>query len=157
MRYYIGIVHEDKGSDFGVSFPDFPGAVTAASSLDEAIGMAAEALALHVEGMLAEGEAIPDPSSFDRVRDNPDYRDGLPVLVPLKSDALAQRLQVTLPALIVRRIDEHTEKWGQSRSSFLAEAAKHELVTRTSARGTRMSSRKQIRRAAKRTTPRRKR
>ena len=61
MRHYIGIVHKDKGSDFGVSFPDFPGAVTAASSLDEAIEMAAEALALHVEGMLAEGEAIPEP------------------------------------------------------------------------------------------------
>jgi predicted RNase H-like HicB family nuclease len=68
MRHYIGIVHKDKGSDFGVSFPDFPGAVTAASSLDEAIEMAAEALALHVEGMLAEGEAIPAPSTFDEHR-----------------------------------------------------------------------------------------
>jgi len=144
-----GIVHKDTGSDFGVSFPDFPGAVTAAGSLDEAVEMAAEALALHVEGMLAEGEAIPDPSSFDQVRGNPDYRDGMPVVVPLKTDALAQRLQVTLPALIVRRIDEYIAVWGQSRSSFLAEAAKHELETKIAARGTRMSSGNRIPRAAK--------
>jgi predicted RNase H-like HicB family nuclease len=145
LRHYIGLVHKDANSDFGVSFPDFPGAITAASSLDEAIEMAAEALALHVEGMLTEGEAIPNPSSLEQVRGNPDYRDGMPVLVPLKSDAWAQRLQVTLPAPIVRRIDDYIATWGQSRSSFLAEAAKHE----------RMSSRKRLRRAAKRTAPRR--
>src|SRR5215472_13459348 len=98
MRHYIGIVHKDKGSDFGVSFPDFPGAVTAAPTYEQAVEMAAEALALHVEGMLAEGEAIPEPSSFNQIR--AEYRDGIPVLVPLKSDSLAQRLQVTLPAPI---------------------------------------------------------
>jgi hypothetical protein len=42
---------------------------------------------LHVEGLLAEGEAISDPSTFEQVRDNPDYRHGMPVLVPLKTDA----------------------------------------------------------------------
>src|SRR5262245_15694202 len=134
MRHYIGIVHKDSHSDFGVSFPDFPGAVTAARTLDEAVEMAAEALALHVEGLLAEGEAVPDPSSFDQVRANPDYRDGMPVVVPLKTDALAMRVQVTLPAPILRRIDEHAERWGQSRSSFLAEAAKQVLEAKNTAR-----------------------
>ena len=102
MRHYIGVVHKDAESDYGVSFPDFPGAVTAARTQDEAVEMAAEALALHVEGMLAEGEAIPAPSSLDQVRADPDYRDGLPVLVPLKSDALAVRLNVTLPGVSAR-------------------------------------------------------
>src|SRR6516165_2552971 len=124
MRHYIGIVHKDAKSDYGISFPDFPGAVTAAPSLDQAVEMAAEALALHVEGMLAEGEAIPEPSTPEQVKANPDYRDGMPVVVPLKTDALAMRVQVTLPAPILRRIDEHAERWGQSRSSFLAEAAR---------------------------------
>jgi predicted RNase H-like HicB family nuclease len=129
MRHYIGIVHKDRGSDFGVSFPDFPGAVTAASSLDEAVELAAEALALHVEGLLAEGEAIPSPSGFDQVRTELSFRDSCAVLIPLKADALAQRVQVTLPAPVLRRIDEHVETTpGLSRSSFLTEAAKHELA-----------------------------
>jgi predicted RNase H-like HicB family nuclease len=82
MRYYIAIVHKESSSDYGVSFPDFPGAVTAASSLDKAVELAAEALALHVEGMLAEGEAIPPPSGFDRVQ--AELRDAYAVLVPFK-------------------------------------------------------------------------
>jgi predicted RNase H-like HicB family nuclease len=128
MRHYIGIVHKEARSDYGISFPDFPGAVTAAASLDEAVEMAAEALALHVEGLLAEGETIPNPSTFEQVRDNPDYRHGLPVLVPLKTDAMAMRVQVTLPAPVLRRIDKYIEAEGQSRSGFLTEAAKEALA-----------------------------
>ncbi|TIV05731.1 MAG: CopG family transcriptional regulator, partial [Mesorhizobium sp.] len=36
MRHYIGLIHKDADSDFGVSFPDFPGVITAGTSLDEA-------------------------------------------------------------------------------------------------------------------------
>ena len=40
---YIAIIHKDPDSDFGVSFPDFPGCITAGRSLDEAKDMALEA------------------------------------------------------------------------------------------------------------------
>jgi predicted RNase H-like HicB family nuclease len=33
---YIAYLHKDKNSDFGVSFPDFSGCITAGSSLEEA-------------------------------------------------------------------------------------------------------------------------
>ena len=51
---YIAYLHKDKGSDFGVSFPDFPGCITAGKTLDEAHRMAAEALELHIAGMVEE-------------------------------------------------------------------------------------------------------
>ena len=41
---YVAIIHKDHDSDFGVSFPDFPGCITAGLTLDEAKGMALEAL-----------------------------------------------------------------------------------------------------------------
>jgi predicted RNase H-like HicB family nuclease len=56
---YLAIVHKEPNSDFGVSFPDFPGCITAGSTLDEARAMAKEALALHIEGMIEDGETIP--------------------------------------------------------------------------------------------------
>ena len=34
--YYIALVHKDPDSDFGVSFPDFPGLVTAGRTLEPA-------------------------------------------------------------------------------------------------------------------------
>jgi predicted RNase H-like HicB family nuclease len=80
-KHYIALVHKDEDSDFGVSFPDFPGAVTAARTLDEALERAQKALALLLEGMAEDGEPIPPPSGFAEViKDNPD---ALPVRVPL--------------------------------------------------------------------------
>jgi predicted RNase H-like HicB family nuclease len=87
MRKYIGVVHKDPTADFGVSFPDFPGAVAAAPTFEEAVEMAAEALLLHVEGMIAEGEVIPEPSTAEQVLANPEWSDGKKIWVPLKTDA----------------------------------------------------------------------
>jgi hypothetical protein len=51
-----------------VSFPDFPGVVTAGKSLDDARAMAEEALAFHIEGMLADGEVVPEsPPALKRL------------------------------------------------------------------------------------------
>ena len=67
MTGYIGLIYQDPGSDYGVSFPDFPGVITAGKDLDDARAMAEEALALHIDGMIEDGEAMPDPSSLEQV------------------------------------------------------------------------------------------
>jgi predicted RNase H-like HicB family nuclease len=41
--------------------------VTAASSIDEVLAMAREALALHIEDMLEHGEEIPVPTPPDKI------------------------------------------------------------------------------------------
>ena len=61
---YIAYLHKDKRSDYGVSFPDFPGCVTAGRSLEEARELAVEALTLHIAGMVEDGEALPEPSTL---------------------------------------------------------------------------------------------
>jgi predicted RNase H-like HicB family nuclease len=48
-----------------VVFPDFPGCVSSGVSLHEAASAAAEALSLHLQAMIAAGEAIPSPSDHD--------------------------------------------------------------------------------------------
>jgi len=62
---YIAYLHKEADSDFGVSFPDFPGCVTAGRTLEEARRLAVEALQLHVCGMTEDGEPIPEPSTLD--------------------------------------------------------------------------------------------
>ncbi len=51
MRYYIGVIHKDPDSDYGVTVPDLPGCFSAGSTIDEAMAMAREAIELHVEGL----------------------------------------------------------------------------------------------------------
>ncbi|UIK03996.1 type II toxin-antitoxin system HicB family antitoxin [Neorhizobium galegae] len=128
MSNYIGLIHKNAESDYGVSFPDFPGVVTAGATLDEARHMAEEALAFHVEGMVEDGETIPEPSSLESVMTNPDNLDGVAILVTLKTQvAKAVRINITLPEDVLERIDRFAADHGLSRSGFLARAASHEI------------------------------
>ena len=65
LRYYPAIVDKEPGSDFGVSFPDFPGCISAGATQFEALVKAKEAVALHVEGLLADDEQLPIPTSIE--------------------------------------------------------------------------------------------
>jgi predicted RNase H-like HicB family nuclease len=125
MSQYIGLIHKETKSDYGVSFPDFPGVVTAGKDLDEARAMAEEALALHIEGLLEDGEAIAEPSTLEAVMADPDNKEGVAILVAVKTKApKCVRVNVTLPEDVLAQIDKYAEAHGLSRSGFLTQAAK---------------------------------
>jgi predicted RNase H-like HicB family nuclease len=125
MRSYIGLIHKDAGSDFGVSFPDFPGVITAGTTLDDARAMAEEALAFHVEGLMEDGEIIPEPMTLEEIMSDPDNRSGVAILVSLKTEQpKAVRVNVTLPADVLEQIDQYAEAHGFTRSGLLTQAAK---------------------------------
>jgi predicted RNase H-like HicB family nuclease len=79
MGQYIGLIHKQADSHFGVSFPDFPGVATAGTTLDDARAIAEEALAFHVEGLVEDGEAIPEAFSLEDVMSDPDNRSGVAI------------------------------------------------------------------------------
>jgi predicted RNase H-like HicB family nuclease len=89
---YIAIIHKDPNSDFGVSFPDFPGCITAGRTLDEAKEMAREALSGHIALMREAGEPLPEPSTFDQVMSDPQFRDGAAFFVNLEQPAKTARV-----------------------------------------------------------------
>jgi predicted RNase H-like HicB family nuclease len=129
MRHYIGLIHKDADSDFGVSFPDLPGLIAAGTTLDEARDMAEEALAFHLEGLAEDGEAIPEPSSLEEIMSDPENRSGVAILVSVKDDQpKVVRVNVTLPGDVLEQIDKYAEANGYTRSGLLAQAAK-KLIT----------------------------
>jgi predicted RNase H-like HicB family nuclease len=129
MANYIAVVHKDPKSDFGVSFPDFPGCVTAGSSIDEAKDMAHDALSLHIKGMIEDGENIPTPSKLEAIMDDPDYSDASAILVVTVSETKPRsvRVNITVPEDMLRKIDAIAKKRGMSRSSFLVSAAQNAM------------------------------
>jgi predicted RNase H-like HicB family nuclease len=130
MRQYIALIHKDPGSDYGVSFPDLPGCISAGATLDEARAMATEALALHLEGLAEDGEAVPEPSSLEQVMSDLVNRDGVAVLIAAPSPAIKSvRINVTMAADVLEEIDRYAEQQGFTRSGFLAEAAKKAMTT----------------------------
>lgn len=128
MVQYIALIHKEAASDYGVSFPDLPGCVTAGSTLDEARAMAQEALALHLEGLAEDGEAIPEPSSLEAVMTDPVNRDGVAILVMAETKAKIVRVNITPPDDTLREIDQDAEAHGFTRSGFLAQAAKRVMA-----------------------------
>jgi len=124
MTSYIGLIRKDTDSDFGVDFPDFPGCISAGTTLDEARRMAQEALELHVGGMIEDGEALPVGSSLETIMADPENADAVAfvVTVPDAADRTV-RVNITLPERLLRRIDERAK----NRSAFLARAAEKAL------------------------------
>ena len=128
MRQYIALIHKEAESDFGVSFPDFPGCVTAGATLDEARDMAAEALAFHIEGLEKDGETLPVPSSLEAVMSDAANRDGVAILVSAPTaPAKTVRVNITLPADVLSEVDRYAEAHGLTRSGLFARAAKREI------------------------------
>ena len=129
MANYIAIVHKDHNSDFGVSFPDFPGCVTAGNNIDEAKDMAQDAIALHVNGMIEDGERLPVPSKLEEIMADSDYTDAVAYLVVGIPDAKPRtvRVNITLPEITLKQIDAAAKKRGMSRSSFLVHAAQNAI------------------------------
>ena len=129
MANYIAIVHKETKSDFGVSFPDFPGCITAGKNIDEAKDMAQEALILHIHGMLEDGEQLPVPSQLEDIMSDPDYANAIAYLVVSVPDARPRtvRVNVTVPEMTLKQIDAAAKKRGMSRSSFLVHAAQNAI------------------------------
>ena len=125
MTDYIALIHKDADSEFGVSFPDLPGCVSVGATMQEARANAEDALALHVEGMIEDGEPVPAPSTLDEVMADPANRDGAVIVVPLKGAApRTVRVNITLSETTLRDIDAYAEAHGFTRSGLLTQAAK---------------------------------
>ena len=124
MTSYFGLIRKDTDSDFGVDFPDFPGCISAGTTLDEARRMAQEALELHVGGMIEDGEALPVGSSLETIMADPENADAVAFVVTVSEAAdRTVRVNITLPERLLRRIDERAK----NRSAFLARAAEKAL------------------------------
>ena len=85
--------------------------------------MAVQALALHVEGMVEDGEPAPEPASLDTVMANVDNQHAVAVLVDVATKSRSIRINVTLPEDLIEQMDRVT----RNRSGFLAEAARARL------------------------------
>ncbi len=120
---YIAYLHKERKSDFGVSFPDFPGCVTAGKTLEEARRLAAEALTLHMQGMIEDGESLPEPRTLDDLAGNPAMRNAVAFLVSVDVGEKAERFNITARRSQMQEIDRRAKSRGMTRSAYVVAAA----------------------------------
>ena len=124
MRYPIAIEAGDENTAFGVVVPDLPGCFSAGDTLDEAMAGAEEAIALWIDATIDAGNAIPTPSSLDAVRLNPEFAGWVFAVVaidPALLDDTVERVNITLPRRVLKRLDALAEAAGSSRSGYVAQ------------------------------------
>lgn len=123
MRYPIMIEEGTQDQAYGVAVPDLPGCFSAGDTLDEAMDAAKEAVAAWVDTALDAGQAIPEPSSLETVRQMPEYQGwtvGVIEVDPTVFDDTIERVNVTLPRRVLRRLDELAASRQQSRGAFIS-------------------------------------
>lgn len=72
---YIALVHKDRDTSYGVSFPDLPGCISAGDTFADALGNASEALAGHLAVMEADGDPIPEARTLEDLKKDRDFQD----------------------------------------------------------------------------------
>jgi predicted RNase H-like HicB family nuclease len=120
---YIAYLHKNKKSDYGVSFPDFPGCITAGMTLEEARCMAAEALSFHIAGMQEDGEAIPEPSTLDDLKNDPAMKGAIAFLVEVTTQEKTVRINITARESQIAEIDRRATAAKLSRSAYIVNRA----------------------------------
>lgn len=121
---YIALIHKEENSDYGVSFPDFLGCISAGATLEQAKIMAQEALIGHINTLREMHEQIPAPSTLEEIMSCSENRSAIAFLVEVPSHHTV-RVNITLPEDVLSIVDQRARRLNLSRSAFLAEAALH--------------------------------
>ena len=62
-RKYLVIIESAPGSNYCASVPDLPGVGACGETLEETRRLIQEAIDLHIRGMAADGEAVPEATT----------------------------------------------------------------------------------------------
>ena len=127
MRYPIAIEPGSDSTAWGVVAPDLPGCFSAGDTLEDAIVQAEEAITSWIEASLDAGQDIPAPSSIEAIRAAHPELDGwlwaLVKLDPALLDDTLERVNISLPRRVLRRLDARARSAGETRSAFIARMA----------------------------------
>lgn len=130
---YPAIIHHSEDSAYGVTVPDIPGCFSAGDSMTEALSNAIEAIEMNLELLCEQDTPVPEASDASVYVAAAAESGGVITVVDVDITRFlgkAERINITLPARLLRRIDEHVKRSRkyQNRSHFLAVASQHELA-----------------------------
>ena len=127
MRYPIAIEPGNDTTAWGVVVPDLTGCFSAGDTLEKAMIQAEEAVTAWIDVALDDGQDIPAPSHIEALRAaHPEFDGCLWALVkvdPAMLDDVLERVNISLPRRVLRRLDARARAAGETRSGFIARMA----------------------------------
>lgn len=126
MRYPIVIEPGSNKAAFGVVVPDMPGCFSAGDTLEEAISNAEIAAAAWIDTQMDRGLTIPQPSELSELQKDPKYTKWIWAVItidPALLDDRIERVNITLPRRVLKRLDDAAKAVGETRSGYIAQLA----------------------------------
>ena len=123
MLYPVYVHPGDDHHAHGITIPDFPGCFSATDDWNSIPAAVQEAIEVYCEG---EDLTIPQPSSIERLLNDPDYQGGVWLMADIdlgKLSGKTVRINITVPELTLQQIDRAAKKAGVSRSKFMTDAS----------------------------------
>lgn len=130
MKFLIAIEPGTETTAWGVVVPDLPGCFSAGDTLEEAFDNAREAIELHCECLAEDGAALPPARPMAEHQRKPEFSGWTWALVDAPVERYfgpAEKINITVPARVLARIDEFARRHGESRSGFLVRAAQQAM------------------------------
>lgn len=128
MKFPIAIEPATETTAWGVVVPDLPGCFSAGDSAEEAFANAVEAIEAHCELLAEDGLDIPVPRPLAEHQADPEFAGnwvwGMVDVDVSRFEGKAEKINITLPRRLLAKIDDYARAHGETRSGFLAEAAR---------------------------------
>lgn len=122
----LALIHEENGI-FGISFPDYPGCVSGGASMDEAVSKGHQALGFHLQGMVDDGDEVPEPSKISVAYQKASEEiaaGATPMALEVDFPGRAVRINISIEEGLLKQIDRAARTAGKNRSAFLSDAAR---------------------------------
>ena len=125
MKFVIAIEPGNDNSAWGVVVPDLPGCFSAGDTLDEAIDNAREAIDLWCQTVIEDSGQVPATSALSVHQADPAYAGWIWAVADVPVERYlgpAEKINITLPRLLLARVDDYARAHGETRSGLLARA-----------------------------------
>jgi predicted RNase H-like HicB family nuclease len=130
MKFLIAIEPGTETTAFGVVVPDLLGCFSAGDTLEQAFDNAREAIDAHCDILAEDGQHLPAPQAMATWQSDPAYSGWVWAMVEVPVESYwgpSEKVNITLPGRTLKRIDDYARAHGQTRSGFLAEAARQAM------------------------------
>lgn len=132
MNYPVLVLKNSIENNYSFSVVDLPGCKTSALTIDEGIKKLDEVIASHLTILVEYGEQIPTARSIENHMKAAHEPTAIWALINFDIVPYlgkSHKINVTLPELLIKQIDDRVNKSEQykTRSGFIATACMHEL------------------------------
>ena len=124
MKFPI-VIHKDPESSYGVIVPDLPGCFSGGDSLEEALVSSKEAIVCHVQGILMDGQPMPEKKDISVHKKDELLAGGFWASVDVdvsKINVENVALNIAVPSPILDLVDDIAAQDGESRAGVVTRA-----------------------------------